>query len=204
MKKEYLVYHIVLNSYMFEDHPEFLFALKTEIDPNFNVYQLSFGRGKLIQDWPENVTVYFSGWRCADYQICPSLIEIVSDRTKKVIEEVAEDQVEFLPVKSVFEDPKADQSMKFWAINVINIVDALDWDSTVWSKNPRPSREDPDAYSWIIKPRFYANKIENQHIFRYEIAGKVDSSIFVSNELRQRLIKAKCFIGIEFAPVKTI
>lgn len=203
MKKEYLVYDIVPNSYMFEDHPEFISRIKTEINPEFDQFKVSFGRKRILEDWPKNVTVYFSGWRNSDYGYCTPYIQIVSDRAKRIIEEVAEDQVEFLPVKSVFEDPKADQSMKFWAINVINIVDALDWDSTVWSKSPPPSREDPDAYSWIIKPCFYSNKIINQHIFRYEVNGNVKSSFYVSNELRQRLIKAKCFIGIEFAPVKT-
>ncbi|NTV36683.1 MAG: hypothetical protein HGA53_06990 [Anaerolineaceae bacterium] len=204
MKKDYLVYWVVHDGNLFEDYPELICATKTDIDPNFDQKQLVFGRGRIGQGWPEDVLVFVSGTKPVDLLLCTPYLEIVSERAMKIIKELAPDEVEFLPVRVFHEDGKPYVAMKYWGINVLSILDALDWEHTTWTEPIPPNKDDPLAALSIIKPCLFADKVENHHFFRLIVTSRVYSSKYVSRELKRRLEKEKYVVGIEFGPIKTI
>ncbi|GEM_PF-3186969 len=67
MGKQYLVYWVIHDGDLFENHPELICATQTNITPNFDQKQLVFGQGKISKSWPEDVSVlvvcqsYFDG-----------------------------------------------------------------------------------------------------------------------------------------------
>lgn len=204
MGKQYLVYWVIHDGDLFENHPELICATQTNITPNFDQKQLVFGQGKISKSWPEDVSVLVSGTEPVDFLLCTPYIEIVSSRAKDVIEDLANDEVEFLPVEVFFEDGKPYMSMKYWAINILLTLDALDWEQTIWTDPSPPRRDDPLAALSIIKPCLFAKNIENHHFFRIRVASRVDSPKYISRELKQRLENKKFVLGMEFGPIKAI
>ncbi|HNS38492.1 MAG TPA: hypothetical protein PKM01_11970, partial [Anaerolineaceae bacterium] len=204
MGKQYLVYWVIHDGDLFENHPELICATQTNITPNFDQKQLVFGQGKISKSWPEDVSVLVSGTEPVDFLLCTPYIEIVSNRAKDVIEDLANDEVEFLPVEVFFEDGKPYMPMKYWAINILLTLDALDWEQTIWTDPSPPRRDNPLAALSIIKPCLLAKNIENHHFFRIRVASRVDSPKYISRELKQRLENKKFVLGMEFGPIKAI
>jgi len=200
MKNDHLVYWLVYDGYL-KDY--FINVRNVEIDPIFNQTLLSYGRGKLFNIWPENVRAYIIGERPVNFLMCTGHIKAVSDNVKNIIEKIAKGAAEFLPIQFYYEDGRPYTKMTYWVCNTLAIVDALDWDKTVWTETTPPNREDPDALLMVIKPRMYANKVANNHFFRILISNWVSPKVYVSRELKRAFEFEKCTVGIEFTPIIT-
>lgn len=202
MKSEPLVYWLVYNANFLDDHPEYICSKKvtsTEFDSSL----LSFGRGSLLPIWPNDVEIFITGNQPVDYLLSDVHIDLVSDRVKMIFEEKANDDIELLPVNVMYDDGKPYDKMKYWAINILTIVDALDWENTRWSTPKPPNRNDPLVYMNIIKPSIYAMKIGDANIFRLEVAGKIKAQKFVSLKIKKELERLGFTVGMQFTPIKT-
>lgn len=204
MKNDHKVYWIINNSYLFENHPEYIRSSKIVVGENFDEKRLCFDRGPIGSDWPGSVQVLVNGTEPVDLLLCSPYIEIVSDRVRIIIQELSPEEVEFLPVNVFQTNGQAYKAMKYWAINILTILDVLSWDDTVWVGPTPPQKDDPMAVLAIIKPRFFDIGIRDHHIFRYEVNGKIRPGWYISIELMRRLRKQKCTIGFEFGPILTV
>lgn len=198
-----LVYWLVHDGELFEKHRELI--LPTRVDrPEFDEKQLTFGRGSIRNIWPEDVKIFVIGSQSVDLLLCTPHINIVSDRAREVIQNLAPDDVEFLPVKVFGQNGKEYNQMAYWAIYVLRVVDPLDWVHTKWTTPFSPSKDDPSAYMKIIKPCFFADKIRDINFFRLEVGGKIRGSMYISSVLADAVTTSGCSVGMEFTPIKTI
>lgn len=198
------VYWVVHDGNFLNAHPEYILEEKVIINPSFNDKRLNFDRGSIMKDWPDGVSIYVSGSKPVDLLLCSPYIDIVSDRARQIFQELAPGEIEFLPVQVYQTNGRPFEAMQYWAIHVLTVLDALAWDETVWVTPVPPQRDDPTAFMSIIKPVFYENKLGNHKVFRFEVNGQVRSGWYVTKDVKEALVKEKCFIGIEFYPVKTI
>jgi hypothetical protein len=203
MKKIHLAYWIVNEFSLFEDHPELIFSNRTVINPEFDQKKLMFERNSLFHVWPHDVRVYVAGNEPVDLLLCTAYMEIVSERAKRIIEELARAEVEFLPISVYQDDGNPYAPMNYWVLHVMTFLDALDWENTMWTKPPPPDKNRLPASIGIIKPCLKTQVIENHHIYGLEVAGKIRSGKYVSPTLKDALTKSGCSIGIVFSPVKT-
>jgi len=198
------VYKLIHDAYVDDEyHDAILVPKKGTKFSNFDEKLISFGRGSLKALWPQDLTVNVTGTQPVDFMFCTAYIEAVSERAKMVIETLSPLDVEFYPLDVFSEDGKPFNSMKYWAIYIMTILDALDWENTMWKETIPPARNDPKAFMSFIRPCLIESKIKDTNIFRIEVAGETTSGKFVSNKLRTALKKEGCAIGMDFGQVKT-
>lgn len=198
-------YHLLHDAYYDETYTEAIIVPKNGTRySHFDERLISFGRGSLKTLWPSDLTVSVTGKKPVDYLFCSAYIDAVSERVRNVIQKIAPLDVEFFPLDVFFEDGRPFSTMKYWAIYVLPIVDALDWANTIWSTENTPARNDPTAFLSIIKPRLIESRIIDKNIFRIEVASKITSGTYISHLVKTSLIKAGCTIGMDFGQIKTI
>ncbi|MBA4494011.1 imm11 family protein [Paenactinomyces guangxiensis] len=83
---------------------------------------------------------------------------------------------------------------KYFAIHVLNTIDAIDYDRAVIRQLETGLRVGMDKYAFIPE------KIEGQHIFRIYIDDRVRSMVFVSDEFK-KLVESNKLVGFEFIEV---
>jgi hypothetical protein len=202
MENDYLVYCLVNDSYIFDDNPD-LISIPKVVKPEFDQKLFSYGKGRLATIWPKNITFYINGNQPVDLLLCTPHIEIVSDRAKNVIEGISQDDIEFLPVNIQYISGEPYKKMRYWAINVLTIIDALDWENSKWTKTPTPNMNDPMAYMALTVPSMNTNKIINHKFFRIIIGEKIIGRKYLSLVMKKELEKSGFTIGMQFTPIKT-
>jgi hypothetical protein len=203
MNKESLVYWLVHDANLFENHPELIHSTKV-VSSKLDQRKISFGQNSVSSKWPDDVIIYIDGSSPVDYMLCNKRINLISERAKLVIENIADKDIEYLPVQILQADGQIYNKMRYWAINILTVINAIDWQNTRWSTPRPPNQNDPLAVLKVILPCLNANIIGNANIFHIEIGGKIRSSTFISLLIKQELEKSGCIIGMEFEPIETI
>jgi hypothetical protein len=198
-----LVFWLIHDGYIHDDNPELIYVPKV-VHPNFNEDLLSNGEGRLQSVWPRDISFYITGDQPVDLLLCTPRIDLISNRAKEVVERINREDVEFLPVQVCNTNGKPFLKMSYWVINVLSVVDALDWNNSRWTKTSPPSRDAPMVYMDLIKPCIYANKIQSMDFFQIIVADKKSYEKYISKRLKKELQKSGCTIGMEFTPIKTI
>ncbi|MEL7590045.1 MAG: DUF1629 domain-containing protein [Anaerolineaceae bacterium] len=199
------VYKLLHDAYVYDSYPGAFLVPKNGIKySRFDEKLISFGRGSLKNLWPQDMTVNITGITPVDYLFCSVNIDAVSDHARTVIEKISPLDVEFFPLDVIDEDGMPIIKTKYWVINVLTIIDALDWDNTKWTTGKPPTKKDPTAFLSIIKPCLIESKINGRNIFRIEVANQTTSGKFISHFLRKSLEKEGCTIGMDFGQIKTI
>ncbi len=165
--------------------------------------EFRFFDGKSIDDWPEGVQFYVRGTREDDLsQGAAVLWTVVSGRVKEVFERCNVAGVQYLPVRFVHIDTEHEYG-GYWALNVFQEVDALDWDNTTWVTRLLPNpREADDPIFGISIIALRSDAIKGHDIFRLSVKGKGGVRIYISDRLRRCLNKAK-LTGFRLGPVRT-
>lgn len=166
-------------------------------DQGVDVYQ--FNKGKWIEDWPEDVTFYVEGSHPEDYLVGGLQWKIVSERVRQVVKEWCDaDEVQFLPVK-VLHKETMEEIRLYWALNVVKVIEALDWERTRWL-HPEKKEEDEHPILDIVKPALRWEFLEGVDLFRLKVKDDI-GSLFISPRLEQYLERAGATRGIKFFPV---
>ena len=109
---------------------------------------------------------------------------VFSQRAKESLQSYLEDCVEFILVKY--------NQVNYYLVNVVCIVDAIDYDNAILRKL------DTGLVVGIDKYSFHENKIKKVNMFKVMLGEKIyNSEIFISNELKEKIEEAK-LEGFEF------
>lgn len=104
-------------------------------------------------------------------------VPIISEKARIVLEPLIANQVEILPLLH----PKD----KYFAINVINVIDCIDGSKAKFKLNERETVGSYQQYA------FFPNSVKDQHIFltRYHDRAILNSLIyFVSDDFRNAVL----------------
>lgn len=203
MEKKYNAYWLLNDFNLLEDRLELIRVAKPEISTNFNEFLLNSGNTRMIDIWPKDVYIPIQGYIPVDLLICTPYIEAVSDAAKWVITKMAQEEIEFLPIRVYDENGNPYTKTNYWVINILTVIDAIDWVNTRWFSKTPPRKDDPNAQMDIIKPCLINSKIIGHNIFLIKVAEKVNRSIYLSYSLMNELTKEGCAVGMEFSPIKT-
>ncbi|PPD59155.1 imm11 family protein [Dehalogenimonas etheniformans] len=160
-----------------------------------------FYEGKLIDDWPPGITFYVKGTGEEDYILVGIHWIVVSDRVKTKLEECGVFGVQFLPI-TVVNDENGEKLGPYWALNVFQEVDALDWEHTRWINLGDKPEDTHHPLLGAVKVALRFDKVNNIDIFRLNIKGRGDTTIYLSRRVRDCLTNNR-FTGLEIDPVAT-
>jgi len=171
-----------------------------ETDENtlgFDRYEVE--KGVIFKNWNENITFYFdvtNGNIITDYLANNLAWFIVTEKFKKVLANIAQDSIQFLPI--TVKDKKSNQEFdRCYLANICTVVDALDLDN---SKYDIFKIDENERIISIEKYAIKGSNLYGVHIFRL----KDDYlAIFVS-ELVKRVIQENEITGCAFLEVKVV
>lgn len=192
------IYHLVWEGSLFDKNPSFISESETNTG-GFNGLLINNGH-RIMKEWPGSFTVYVHGSEPVDYFLCGAYYSVVSDKVRNIIQKLSDKDGEFLPIKVLSNSTKQEIG-KYWVLNIINNIDGLDWEHTTWTTREIPY-SNIDAYLNIIKPAIKAEYVQNENLFLLNVLGKIRPGIYLSGKLKVELERAKCVLGIKFAPVK--
>ena len=196
--KRSFIFELLLDATLLERSLS-LITMTNRDDKNFNSKVLKTGVS-VINEWPREFTIFVTGTQPVDYLLCGPLYNVVSQSAKGVIESIVGPGIEFLPVK-VVEKITGEYFGEYWILNVLNHLDALDWEHTLWITREIPYGVE-DAYLNIIKPAFKLKAVENQHMFHLQVGEHIESGIYISALLRENLKLKHATVGMDFMPIK--
>jgi hypothetical protein len=160
----------------------------------------NFDNGKWLDNWPEGITFFYNrGEYAEDHLFGGPYWELVSERVRQIFEKNNIHGVQFLPVKTI-SNKTGSEIGKYWAMNVFQEVEALDWDHTIWST---PDKKDIEEYPTlnIIHEALLINSLHGIDIFRLTVHGWKHNPIFISDKLKKLLQRAQSSSGFLFLPV---
>ncbi|MDR6224760.1 imm11 family protein [Desmospora profundinema] len=113
-------------------------------------------------------------------------VPVFSEKALYIVNDLIEDQVELLPLNH----PKH----KYFAIHVLNAVDAINYDNAIVRQLKSGLRVSFTKYS------FFPEKLIDQHIFKVYLDESVFSRVFVSDKFKKR-VTSSSLVGYDFVEV---
>ncbi|WP_396654022.1 imm11 family protein [Mechercharimyces sp. CAU 1602] len=113
-------------------------------------------------------------------------IPVVSDHVVNAISDLVTDQVEFLPLTHPHK--------LFYAVHVLNIIDAIDYNKALVKTLSSRLRVSFKKYA------FHIDQIKKEHIFRVYLDEYVDSKVLVSDDFKDR-VTSSSLTGYKFVEV---
>lgn len=163
---------------------------------------LRFYDAEAIYDWPPGISFRFVKMRDSDLEdmIGGGLHWIlVAERFRQILMQNSIKGVQFLPV-TVIEDKTNREIGPYWAMNVIQEADALDYDKTLWV-NPITRELDKHPSLNILRPTLRCDNLIGIDIFRLRVGKENETSIFISQKIKSLLEKSAAIVGIKFIPM---
>jgi hypothetical protein len=154
--------------------------------------------GTRIENWPEGVTFFVQGEHLEDYLL--SVLDgwiLVSERVRRIVDDCAAGDVQLLPVRVTHKETQVNFG-PYWLLNVIRLIEALDWDHTRWF-HPEKKYEDEHPVLDIAKVALNLRALQGVDIFRLKVKD-ASRGVFISQRLKERLERAGA-IGFKFIPV---
>lgn len=181
-----------------ESDPKGLWAARKDLK-GFDVHRLN--SGKRIEDWPNEVTFWFTkGEHAQDLMSGGAYLDLISERVRQVFEKHQIKGAQFLPVRVIHQKTGEDVG-KYWALNVVQEVEALDWTHTIWTTlDTKEIEEAPSLH--ILKPALIWERVQGVDIFRLKIRGEGGVEVLVSARLKKYLEEAGATSGFAFLPRK--
>lgn len=159
-----------------------------------------FYKGEWIEDWPEGITISFTrGEHAEDFMLGGLHWLLVSERVRQVFAQHQIEGTQFLPVR-VIHQKTGKEVGRYWALNVVQEIEALDWTHTLWTTSD-PKEIEEWAAVHILRPALIWEKVQGNDVFRLRIQGEGDVSVFISARLKQWLEEAEATSGFSFFPI---
>jgi hypothetical protein len=142
------------------------------------------GQSKREEWWPIKIDTLYRN----KYTDFPHFIigqPMVSDKVKQILEPYIKDEVEFLPI--------AHDEMDMYMVNVMNILDCVDWERSEvkWFEE--------EYFMGFNKLRFDFKKIPD-HVYMFKIKETAATEVFVTETFRE-LIEHNHLQGLSFSVV---
>lgn len=182
---------------MADSDPKALMAPQVDAK-GFDEYR--FYKGEWIEDWPEGITISFTrGEHAEDFMLGGFSWKLVSERVRQIFVQHQIGGVQFLPIR-VIHQKTGKEVGKYWVLNVVQQVEALDWAHTLWTTT---DHEEINRYAggYILRPALLWEQVKNVDVFRLRIQGRCDARIFISARLKQWLEEAGATSGFAFFPI---
>ncbi|MDR6224756.1 imm11 family protein [Desmospora profundinema] len=113
-------------------------------------------------------------------------VPVFSEKALNVTHDLIKDKVEVLPLSH--------PEHKYFAIHVLNAVDAVDYENAIVKELASGLRVSFKKYS------FLQEKLTGEHIFKVYLDDRVFSRVFVSDKFKER-VTSSTLIGYEFIEV---
>ena len=113
-------------------------------------------------------------------------IPVFSEKALNVVHDLVKDQIEALPL--------AHPEKRFYAIHVLNVIDAIDYKRAVVEQLRSGLRIGFKKYAFIEE------KVKNAHIFKVYLDNKVDLPVLVSDQFRNTVL-SNGLSGFDFIEV---
>lgn len=155
-------------------------------------------KGIWIEQWPLEVTFYVEGEHPEDYLF--SALHgwiLVSERVRQALARCSVEGVQFLLVRVVHRATGADIA-PYYALNVVRLVEALDWERTRWLHPDRKFVDDHPILD-IVQVALRRDAVRGTDIFRLRVKRDV-GEVFVSPRVKQCLERAGATSGFRFLP----
>jgi hypothetical protein len=175
----------------------------SEVQGGLIVYRVDFKgfdkdlltEGTLVHNWSSDITLYVKGKNPTDYLFNPlSPWFIISKRAQMAVDHLNVVGIQFLPVH-VFHTSGVE--IPGYAIgNVLTIVEALDYEHTVWMTPDREHVTYPQLN--VLEEALQKKKVASFDIFRL---AELRTQIYVSEHFRESLERRRATIGFGFKPV---
>jgi hypothetical protein len=137
------------------------------------------------------------GEREEDYIVVGLHWMVVSEKVRQIFRRCEVKDMQFLPINVVHIET-GKQFGPYWALNVLKIADAVNWEKTRWVTLPAPRDEYP--IFGVRKMVIDANKLKDLDIFRVGKNAKAHTWVFISRKLKECLIDSDV-TGFKFIPV---
>jgi hypothetical protein len=179
-----------------------IWELKASLDERFETIQLvnfdqdyekyfkeRFNSITPLEDVWEEVKIYtLEEGESSD---CPkfwghSAAPVFSERALDVTQDFLKDKVEVLPL--------AHPEKNYFAIHVMNAIDAIDYNRAVIRQLRSGLRVGFEKYAFIKE------KVKGEHIFRIFLDDRIRSMVFVSNEFKEA-VESNGLVGFQFNEV---
>jgi hypothetical protein len=159
-----------------------------------------FFKSERIEDWPEGITFSFSrGEHVKDQLIGGGYWDLVSERVRQVFVNHSIRGVQFLPV-NVIRKPSGKEVGTYWMLHVLQEVEALDWEHTMWTTSDIDKIKEHPALC-ILQQALILDRLEGIDIFRLKIQGEGYFSRYISDRLKKYLEDAQATSGFLFLPI---
>ncbi|WP_366946575.1 DUF1629 domain-containing protein [Roseiflexus sp.] len=123
---------------------------------------------------------------------------LVSERVRQALERCGVEGVQFLPVRVMHKATGAEIG-SYSALNVVRVVEALDWERTRWLTADRKVVDDHPILA-IVRVALRREAVSGVDIFRLRVKHDV-GEIFISPRVKQCLERAGATSGFRFIPV---
>jgi len=154
-------------------------------------------KGARISDWPEEVTFYVRGERAEDYlfSALPGWV-LVSERVREAFEDCEIKGVQFLPV-NVRHKENGSSVGTYWILNVVDVIEALDWERTRWL-HPERKFDDEHPILDVVSIALDLDAVRGADIFRLKVKSDVTTGVYISERLKTCLDAANATSGFKF------
>ncbi len=169
-------------------------CLETNSMYGINRYDLE--KGIRIDNWDSNFTFYYKNDNSnfIDYQANTLTWFIISEKMRKLIEEMKCKDIQFLPI-TIKNENSGEERKDYYVVNVfLTLNDVFDFNSTQFIG------EKPNIGEPLKRVKFYAineKKINDFHLFKIQ---ENPSILFISEELKNHFTKNK-IKGCDFKKV---
>jgi hypothetical protein len=181
---------------MDDSDPEALMGVE-EDTKGFDSFR--FYNGEWIEDWPAEITFsYAEGEHAEDRLLGIPHWVLVSERVRQVFLRHQIRGVQFLPIKAIHKKTGKEVG-KYWALNVVQEIEALDWTHTLWTTTDLRKIE-KHAAGYILREALLWEPLRNIDIFRLKVQER-GLTIFISARLKQWLKEAGATSGFSFFPI---
>lgn len=161
-----------------------IWLLKLDVDKynSFNGYKIEeelnirFFGNSVSSNWKEPVIeAYYKKRKIADISDFSYGAPLFNEKAVIILEEFLKANAELLPAYY--------EGNKYYVVNVINVIDALDYEKSEFE------RFETGAVMYCNKYSFKSEVVINQHLFKIPICNKID--IFVSDQFKRRVEESK-------------
>ncbi|MRN55975.1 imm11 family protein [Paenibacillus monticola] len=161
-----------------------LAAVKSEVMSIHPIGSDFNGESKIKGWWPIQVETLHKN-TYSDFPYYLTEIPLVSEKVKRILEPYIADEVEFLPL--------IHEGKNIYMVNVINILDCIDWQSSEvdWFKEK--------YFMGFIKLRFNFSKIPN-NIYLFKIKETSGTRVYITDAFKE-LIERNHLQGLDLSVV---
>ena len=156
------------------------------------VKKFDVSKGRFIQEWPNDVTLYYESGEPEDYLGNALGWLVVSPLVQRILNEMGVENTQFLPIsiKNVITEKK--DLHGYAVLNILNVISALDKKHSTYEEDP----EFPE-YPIILKVALCRKSIQNTDIFRLK---EQNCLVFISQRVKDELELVKV-TGFKFTAV---